>query len=255
VKLKMPIPRSSKSGGNLVKVEPKAGAESESTSTVPPQSSTKSARTRARRIRMAQAGAAGPEMVELMDIEVVETTDAPPAAPEPAPESEPTVRDPRLRWALWNSSAAAAGHLVIWSVTGDPMAGADNMGRMTMSVPELAAAALTFGGLVAGWKGAALVHLHKLPGVLGLVARPAAALAAALWGQGTAPVIHDVMYAVEPWGTLLAPLLAAGPVAAACWWGLDRRARQQPPAIRWIARVPLATVTVSSLLYAPGVVL
>lgn len=257
MKLKLPIPRK---GTDLVKAaEPEAttgaGAESESTSTVPPQSSTKSARTRARRIRMAQAGAGGREMVEVVDIEVVETTDAPPAVPEPAFESEPRISDPRLRWAAFNGGAAAAGHLVIWSVTGDPMAGADYMGHLTMSVPELAATAITGGALVAGWRGAAMVHLHRLPGVLGLAARPAAALAAALWGQGTAPVIRDAMYAVEPWGTLLAPLLAAGPVAAACWWGLDRRARQQPLAVRWLARVPLATVTASALLYAPGVAL
>ncbi|MEV6936941.1 hypothetical protein AB0N19_21470, partial [Streptomyces sp. NPDC051132] len=162
---------------------------------------------------------------------------------------------PRLRWAAFNGTAAAAGHLVIWSVTGDPMSGADYMGHLTMSVPEFAAAGITIGALVAGWKGAALVHLHKLPSVLGLAARPAAALGAAMWGQGTAPVIRDAMYAVEPWGSLFAPLLAAGPLAAACWWGLDRRARQQAPAVRWLARVPLATVTLSSLLYAPGVAL
>ncbi|RSS50079.1 hypothetical protein [Streptomyces sp. WAC01280] len=167
----------------------------------------------------------------------------------------PTERDPRIRWALFNGGAAAAGHLAIWSVTGDPMAGTDFMARMTISVPELAAAGLTFGGLVAGWKGAGLVQLHRIPGLFGLAARPVAAIGAAMWGQGTAPVVRDAMYAIEPWGTTLAPLLAAGPVAAALWWGLDRRAREAAPLVRWFARVPLATVTVSSLLYAPGVVL
>ncbi|MFF1505530.1 hypothetical protein ACFVZR_38280 [Streptomyces sp. NPDC058316] len=169
----------------------------------------------------------------------------------------PAVREPnpRLRWAAFNATAAAVGHLAIWSVTGDPMAGADYMARMTISVPQLAAAAITAGAAVAGWKGAALVQLHRLPGIYGLAARPAGALAAALWGQGTAPVVADAMTAIEPWGTLLAPLLAAGPVAAACWWGLDRNARAAAPPVRWIARVPLATVIVSSLLYAPGVLL
>ncbi|MEU5499915.1 hypothetical protein [Streptomyces griseofuscus] len=174
--------------------------------------------------------------------------------PVEAPAEETAERDPRTRWAVFNGTAAAAGHLAIWSVTGDPMAGAHLMARMTVSVPELAATGITVGCLVAGWKGAALIHLHKLPGV-GRWARPAAAIAAALWGQGTAPVVRDVMYAAEPWSTLLAPLLAAGPVAAAYWWGLDRRARQAAPALRWIVRVPLATFIVSSLLYAPGVVL
>ncbi|WP_031069186.1 hypothetical protein [Streptomyces sp. NRRL S-118] len=171
------------------------------------------------------------------------------------PQATPAEPDPRIRWALFNGTAAAAGHLAIWSLIGDPMAGADFMARMTVSVPELAAAGLTVGALVAGWKGAVLIQLHKLPGMFGLAARPAAAVGAAMWGQGTAPLVRDVMYAIEPWGTTLAPLLAAGPVAAACWWGVDRRARQSTRPVRWLARVPLATVTVSSLLYAPGVVL
>ncbi|MFD5064521.1 hypothetical protein [Streptomyces sp. NPDC058394] len=169
----------------------------------------------------------------------------------------PVVREPnpRLRWAAFNATAAAAGHVAIWSVTGDPMAGADYMARMSGSVPQLAAAAITAGAAVAGWKGAGLVQLHRLPGIYGLGARPGAALGAALWGQGTAPLVRDAMAAIEPWGTLLAPLLAAGPVAAACWWGLDRNTAHAAPPIRWIARIPLATVTVSSLLYAPGVLL
>lgn len=170
-------------------------------------------------------------------------------------KAAPAERDPRSRWAIFNGTAAGAGYLAIWSVTGDPMAGADFMARMTISVPELAATGLTVGSLVAGWKGAALVQLHRLPGVVGVAARPAAAVGAALWGQGTAPVVRDAMYAIEPWGTILAPLLAAGPVAAACWWVLDRRARQLAPAFRWLARVPLATVVTSSLLYAPGAML
>ncbi|MFF9594245.1 hypothetical protein ACF1FX_34570 [Streptomyces sp. NPDC014646] len=165
------------------------------------------------------------------------------------------VSDPRLRWAAFNATAAAAGHLVVWELTGDPMAGADFMARMTISVPQLAATAITAGVAFAGWKGAALIHLHKLPGVFGVAARPAAAVGAALWGQGTAPLVADGMAAIEPWGSILAPLLAAGPVAAGCWWVLDRRARQAAPPVRWLARIPLSTVAVSSLLYAPGVLL
>lgn len=50
------------------------------------------------------------------------------------------------------------------------------------------------------------------------------------------------------------PLLAVAPIAAACWYGLDRRAAAahliRP--VRWALRVPLATVVVSSLLYTPG---
>lgn len=176
-------------------------------------------------------------------------------APEGASEVTGWAADPRLRWALFNGAAAGVGHLAIWSVTGDPMAGADYMARMSISVPELSAAAITLGATVAGWKGTALVQLHRLPGIYGLAARPLGALGAALWGQGTAPVVRDAMSAIEPWGTLLAPLLAVGPVATACWWGLDRNAAQAAPPVRWAARIPLATITVSSLLYAPGALL
>ncbi|WP_424862153.1 hypothetical protein [Streptomyces sp. MMS24-I29] len=178
-------------------------------------------------------------------------------AAEVAAAAGPAVRvsNPRLRWAAFNATAAAAGHLAIWELTGDPMAGADYMARMVISVPQLAAAGITVGAVVVGWKAAALIHLHKLPGVFGLAARPGAAVGAALWGQGTAPLVADGMAAIEPWGSILAPLLAVGPVAAACWWGLDRRAAQAAPPVRWLARVPLATVTISSLLYAPGVLL
>ncbi|GGZ27795.1 hypothetical protein [Streptomyces nitrosporeus] len=177
--------------------------------------------------------------------------------PPASPAVQGRERNPRIAWAVFNASAAGAGHLAVWAVAGDPMAGVDLMARMTFSVPQLAAAGLTVGAAYVGWKGAALVHLHRLPGLFGLAARPAGAVAAALWGQGTAPLVRDVLDAVEPWGTLLSPLLAAGPVAAACWYGLDRRAAAAgliPPA-RWALRIPLATVVVSSLLYSPGALL
>ncbi|WP_327436131.1 hypothetical protein OG279_26190 [Streptomyces sp. NBC_01201] len=173
------------------------------------------------------------------------------------PSSPARGSNPRIRWALYNATAAGAGHLTIWAATGDPLAGVDLMARMTISVPQLAAAGLTLVAAYAGWKGAALVQLHRLPGVIGLAARPVAALVAALWGQGTAPFVRDALDAVEPWGTALSPLLAVGPVAAACWYGLDRRAAAAHliPPVRWVLRIPLATVVVSSLIYGPGAVL
>jgi len=169
------------------------------------------------------------------------------AAPAPAPAGKTRSPNPRLRWLAFNASAAGAGHLTVWAVTGDPLAGVDLMARMTISIPQLAAAGLTLVAAYGGWRAGALLK--------GLAARPVGALLAALWGQGTAPLVRDVLDVIEPWGTLLSPLLAAGPVAAACWYGLDRTARQSGFPVRWAARVPLATVTVSSLLYAPGVFL
>ncbi|MFJ6444918.1 hypothetical protein [Streptomyces sp. NPDC091649] len=162
---------------------------------------------------------------------------------------------PRWRWLAFNGAAAGAGHLALWSLTGDPMAGADLMGRMTVSVPQLAAGGLTVGAVYGGWQAGGF--LTGLPGRLGLVARPLAAVVGGLWGQGTAPLVRDVLDAVEPWGTLLSPLLAVAPLAAACWYGIDRRAAaaQLIRPVRWALRIPLATVVVSSLLYAPGALL
>lgn len=180
-------------------------------------------------------------------------------APAPAAGAAPAAvvpvrgRNPRLRWLAFNGLAAGAGHLAIWSVTGDAMAGAELMGRMTVSVPQLAAAGLTVGAAYGGWKAGG--YLTGLPGRLGLVARPLAAVVGGLWGQGTAPLVRDVLDAVEPWGTLLSPLLAVAPLAAACWYGLDRRAARLTRPVRWALRIPLATVVASSLLYTPGVLL
>lgn len=176
-------------------------------------------------------------------------------APVPAAVLRVRESNPRLRWLLFNATAAGAGHLTVWSLTGDPLAGVGLMARMTISVPQLAAAGLTLVAAYGGWRAGAL--LKGLPGLFGMAMRPLGALGAALWGQGTAPLVRDVMDAVEPWGTLLSPLLAAGPVVAACWYGLDRRAAAAHLIwpVRWVLRIPLATVVVSSLLYAPGAVL
>lgn len=174
-----------------------------------------------------------------------------PAGAKTAPSAR--VSNPRLRWLAFNAGAAGAGHLAVWAVAGDPLAGVDLMARMTISVPQLAAAGLTLVAAYGGWRAGAL--LKGLPGRFGLAARPLGALVAALWGQGTAPLVRDALDVIEPWGTLLSPLLAVGPVAAACWYGLDRPAARLVPPVRWALRIPLATVVVSSLLYAPGALL
>ncbi|MFG2137084.1 hypothetical protein [Streptomyces sp. NPDC048650] len=171
--------------------------------------------------------------------------------PEAEAEAEATTAPTnRLRWLAFNAAAAAAGHLAIWSVTGDPMGGAHLVARMSASIPQLGRFALTGVAAWAGWKAARLVRLHRLPG--GPALCTAAALGAASWGQGTAPLIADVMTITHPWSTLLAPLLAVAPLGAACWWLLDRNASNFWPPLRWVARIPLATVVLSSALYAPG---
>lgn len=104
-----------------------------------------------------------------------------------------------------------------------------------------------------GWKvGGSLRGLPGLPGLRGLAARPAAALGAASWGQGTAPLITDVMAAAEPWSSMLLPLIAAGALAGICWWALDSRSAAWRAPVRWAARIPLATLALGVGLYAPG---
>ncbi|MFF6896095.1 hypothetical protein ACFY8Z_36505 [Streptomyces microflavus] len=200
----------------------------------------------------APAAAAAPSASAGLRAKLRRTKRAPAAPAVAAKVKEP---NPRLRWVLFNGGAAAAGHLAVWSLAGDPMAGVDLMARMTVSVPQLAAAGLTVGAVYGGWKAGGL--LKGLPGVLGMAVRPVGAVLGGLWGQGTAPLVRDVLDTIEPWGTLLSPLLAAGPLAVACWYGLDRRAVAAHltwPA-RWVLRIPLATVVVSSLLYTPGALL
>ncbi|MFJ9096863.1 hypothetical protein ACIRIR_35900 [Streptomyces globisporus] len=179
---------------------------------------------------------------------------APAAAAAPVAVAPARESNLRLRWLAFNGAAAGAGHLALWSLTGDPMAGAELMGRMTVSVPQLAAAGLAVGAAYGGWKAAGYLS-GLLPARLALFARPVAAVIGGLWGQGTAPLVRDVLDAVEPWGTLLSPLLAVAPLAAACWYGLDRRAARLTRPVRWALRIPLATVVASSLLYTPGVLL
>ncbi|MFD4919208.1 hypothetical protein ACFWNR_39175 [Streptomyces virginiae] len=163
------------------------------------------------------------------------------------------VQASRWRWLAWNGSAAAVGHSLLWAAAGDPMAGAEFMGRAMTSLVPLGVMVAVAGGVVVGWKVGGL--LRGLPGVAGLAARPAGAIGAALWAQGSGPLIADGMAALAPWPVLLAPLAIAGAFGAVCWLYLERHATGWTAPLRWAARIPLATVTLSSLLYAPGALL
>lgn len=157
------------------------------------------------------------------------------------------------RWVAYNGSAAAVGQAAIYGFTGSWMGAEPLMAAAVHSVPNCGAFVITCGGAYLAWKGAGI--LRGLPGLLGLAARPAAALAAASWGQGTAPLITDVMAATEPWSTLLLPLIAAGLLAGICWWALDSRSASWRAPVRWAARIPLATLALGVGLYAPGAAL
>ncbi|MFJ9551844.1 hypothetical protein [Streptomyces erythrochromogenes] len=163
------------------------------------------------------------------------------------------VLESRWRWLVYNGSAAAVGHSLLWAAADDPMAGAEFMGRAMTSLVPLGVTVAVVGGAYVGWKAGGL--LRGLPGVAGLAARPAGAVGAALWAQGTGPLIADGMAALAPWPVLLAPLAIAGAFGAVCWLYLERHAAGWTAPLRWAARIPLATVTLSSLLYAPGALL
>ncbi|MEU6213084.1 hypothetical protein ABZ891_24710 [Streptomyces sp. NPDC047023] len=171
----------------------------------------------------------------------------------PAPAVAVAVQPSRWRWLAYNGGAAAVGHSLLWAAADDPMAGAEFMGRVMTSLVSLGVTVAVVGGAYVGWKAGGL--LKGLPGVAGLAARPAGALGAALWAQGTGPLISDGMAALAPWPVLLAPLAVAGAFGAVCWLYLERHAAGWAAPLRWAARIPLATVTLSSLLYTPGALL
>ncbi|MFI5867264.1 hypothetical protein [Streptomyces sp. NPDC051546] len=160
------------------------------------------------------------------------------------------VPNPRLRWAAYNASAAAIGHGALWGVTGSPWAGARLMSDVLLSIPNCGAFVVTVGAAYAAYKIA-----KPFKGLLGFLAPVGAGIGAAFWGQGTAPQIAEFMAWSAPWSTLLAPLIVAGGVGFLCWLLLDSRAAERRALLRWLARIPLATVAVSSLVYTPGVLL
>ncbi|MFI6006678.1 hypothetical protein ACIA98_41140 [Streptomyces sp. NPDC051366] len=170
-----------------------------------------------------------------------------------AAPAQALVKNTRWRWLAYNGSAAAVGHGLLWGVAGDPMAGATVMADINLSLIPVATFTLTCTAAYAGWKAGGF--LRGLPGLAGLAARPAGALGAAAWGQGTGPLITEFMAWSAPWSALLAPLAVAGAFGSVCWLYLERHSARWAPPLRWAARVPLATVALSSALYSPGALL
>lgn len=156
------------------------------------------------------------------------------------------------RWLAFNGSAALVGHGALWLATGSPWGAEPLMAAATQpaSIANCGMFVVTCAVTYGAWKAGGF--LRGLPGLLGLAARPAAAFGAALWGQGTAPLITDVMAATEPWSSMLLPLIAAGALAGVCWWALDSRSAAWRTPVRWAARIPLATLALGIALYAPG---
>lgn len=166
------------------------------------------------------------------------------------------VPNPRLRWAAYNTTAAAVGHGILSLTTGDPWAGAALLSAAMNSIVNVTVFGVTIGAAYVGWHAVKLVCLHRLPGLFGLLARPAGMIGAASWGQGTGELIRTGLAEFAPWPVILAPLLIAGGAGYGLFL-LERRLTRTPrrALVRWLARVPLATLVISSLLYAPGALL
>ncbi|WP_331718570.1 hypothetical protein OHU23_41265 (plasmid) [Streptomyces virginiae] len=159
----------------------------------------------------------------------------------------------RLRWAAYNGSAAAAGHGLLAFATGDPWAGAALLGDAMVSLVNVSVFAVTVGAAYVGWKVGAYAS-RILPGIASFAARPVGLIGAASWGQGTGELIQTGLAELAPWPVLLAPLLIAGGAGYGLLL-LERRITRGRRPVRWLARIPLATLVVSSLLYAPGALL
>ncbi|MCY0923210.1 hypothetical protein OS965_34600 [Streptomyces sp. H27-G5] len=163
------------------------------------------------------------------------------------------VSNPRLRWAAYNGTAALAGHLLLFPATGTLRGAEPVMGAVMASIPNCTAFAIT---LVAGYGAYRITRPVKwLLGPFAPAAPIGAAVGAAYWGQGTAPLVAEFLAWSDPWSTLLAPLIVAGGAGALCWTLLESRAAGWSRPLRWLARIPLAAVITSSLLYAPGALL
>lgn len=163
------------------------------------------------------------------------------------------VPNRRWRWLAFNGTAAAAGHGLIALGAGNGRGLEPVMGAVMLSIPACGAFVVT---LCAGH--AAYRVAKPLRGILGPFAPLApigAAIGGAVWGQGTGPLIADFLAWSAPWSTLFAPLTVAGAAGGLCWLLLDSRSAGWRLPLRWLARIPLATVVLSSLLYAPGVLL
>lgn len=163
------------------------------------------------------------------------------------------VSNPRLRWAAYNGTAALAGHLLLFAATGTLRGAEPAMGAVMLSIPNCTAFVIT---LAAGYGAYRIIRPFRwLLGPFAPVAPIGAAVGAAYWGQGTAPLVAEFLAWSAPWSVLFAPLIVAGGAGALCWTVLESRAAGWRRPFRWLARIPLATVVTSSLLYAPGALL
>ncbi|MER5871945.1 hypothetical protein [Streptomyces sp. NPDC002044] len=164
-----------------------------------------------------------------------------------------SVPNGRWRWLAFNGTAAVAGHGLIALGTGNARGLEPVMGAVMLSLPPCGAFVVTLGAAYGAYRVAR--PLRGLLGPFAALAPLGAAIGAVFWGQGTGPLIAEFLAWSAPWSTLFAPLTVAGAAGGLCWLLLDSRSAGRRLPLRWLARIPLVTVVLSSLLYAPGALL
>lgn len=160
------------------------------------------------------------------------------------------VRNPRLRAIAFNATAATVGY-----ATGlVPLLG------HYLPAGEAATVGMT-GGVLAvlgGYTAWRLAGLQAFAQVLPYpaVCRVLLTACGAEFGRRLAPLpvawlaVHGAPYGLGP--NALSLLVTCTAMCGGLWWLLDRPVRGWHPAVRWAARVPLASALLATFLYAPG---
>lgn len=155
--------------------------------------------------------------------------------------------NPRYRFVFFNLSAGAVGYSLMGALS--PHGGAGLLASLQMAPVPAGVTAVTVLAAAAGWQAGKF--FRGIGGCLGLLASPIGAACLGMWGQGSAPVVAPLYAEWAPWPGLLTPAALAVGAGVGCWWLFDRRARAGNWALtgRWLARIPLATVALSAVLY------
>ncbi|WP_371681571.1 hypothetical protein [Streptomyces sp. NBC_01276] len=147
-------------------------------------------------------------------------------------------KNPRIRFTAFNLSAGMVGLSLMTTFGG----GVDLLARVAADPVPMSTTVVTVVAAAAGWK---CCRVFRPIGPIG------GAIVAAYWGQGTSPLLADLYADAGKGPGLIAPLAVSAGAALACWFFIDRRPqiRRWPLSARWVARIPLAGVVLSCLLY------
>lgn len=176
--------------------------------------------------------------------------EAAPEAVEPEPESRWFYhRNPRVRFTVHNLSAGMVGYSLLGGLGGTPYGGAAFLAQVAVDPVPVSVALVTGAAALVGWQLGKV--FRGVGGCFAALMSPAAAAGCAMWGQGTESLLRPLFADAGQWPGLLAPFVLVTGAGAACWYLIECPVRSRGwvlPA-RWVARVPLAGVVLSSLLY------